>query len=90
MAKAFTNPWSPQRSPISQDELGTAFMFFTLQALMELDGLPSRLAVCCTLIPRMAMWKSPGLQFQFQCRGLELSTLPAGRPRVAESFRGSS
>lgn len=51
MAKAFTNPWSPQRSPISQDELGTAFMFFTLQALIELDGLPSRLAVCCTSDP---------------------------------------
>lgn len=36
------------------------------------------------------MWKSSGLQFQFLGRGLELGILPAGRPRVAESFRGSS
>lgn len=37
MAKAFTNPWFPQLNPISQDELGTAFMFFTLQGI---DGAP--------------------------------------------------
>lgn len=91
MAKVFTNPWFPQLNPISQDELGTAFMFFTLQGI-DGAGWSPQVGWRCTvlLLLRTAMQKSPGRQFQFQCRGLELGTLPAGRPRVTESFRSSS
>lgn len=50
----------------------------------------SRPAVCCTSDREDGHVEEPWSAVQFQCRGLELGTLPAGRPRVAESFRGSS
>lgn len=62
-------------------------MFFTLQGAAG-AARPLEISWTCAVLPapENGRVEEPGLQFQFQCGGLELGTLPSGRPESLKAL----